>query len=258
MYGYLIDIDGVVRRNDEPIPSGVRFVRELAAHHVPFLFLSNNSTRTQAGMSGMLASLGIDVPHESVVTSGLVTASHIASRDPEARAYVIGEQGLKDTLAESGISIVDENPTHVVVGLDFHLTYEKLRQATLFIRDGAEFVATNPDTTFITGQGIVPGAGAIVAAVAAASETSPTVMGKPHAPLFSYGVRKLGIPKRDVFVIGDRLDTDIAGAEAAGLHSILVTTGISSRKDAQEYAGQLDIIVSSLDEISWSNPHDRR
>jgi 4-nitrophenyl phosphatase len=257
-YGYLIDIDGVVRLDDVPIPSGVRFVQSLAAHGVPFLFLTNNSTRTVEDNRRMLASLGMEVPAESIVTSGLATAWHIASSDPDARVYVIGERGLQDTLADAGLSVVLENPTHVVVGLDYHLTYDKLRSATRFIRRGAAFVATNPDRTFPSKEGIIPGAGAIAAAVEAAAGVSPTYIGKPHAPMFSYGVRALGLPKRDVFVIGDRLDTDITGAGAAGLHSILVTTGISSREDAREYDGPLDIVVSSLDEISWSNPHARR
>ena len=257
-YGYLIDIDGVVRLDDEPIPSGVRFVQKLAAHGVPFLVLTNNSTRTVEDNRLMLASLGIDVPAASIVTSGLATAWHISSRGSGARAYVIGEQGLSDTLASAGITVTDDRPTHVVVGLDYHLTYDKLRAATRFIRSGAAFVATNPDLTFPSKDGVIPGAGAIVAAVQAATGRAPTFIGKPHAPLFSYGVKALGLPKRDIFVIGDRLDTDIAGAEAAGLHSILVTTGISSREDVQAYPGQVDIVVSSLDELSWGNPHDRR
>lgn len=257
-YGYLIDIDGVVRRGDEPIPSAVGYVRSLAAHGVPFLFLSNNSTLTTGGMSSALSSLGLDIPPSSVVTSGLATAWHIASHAPDARAYVVGEQGLRDTLVLGGIAVVEDDPTHVVVGLDFSFTYEKLRRASAFVRNGAEFVATNPDTTFPSKGTIIPGAGSIVAAVQAASGVAPVVIGKPHAPLFAYGIRKLGIPKRNVFVIGDRLDTDIAGANAAGLHSILVTTGISGREDVKGYPGQVDIVVSSLDELSWSNPHDRR
>ncbi|MDD4281570.1 MAG: HAD-IIA family hydrolase [Candidatus Methanofastidiosa archaeon] len=256
--GYLIDIDGVVRVDDRPIPSGVRFVTNLLGDGVPFLFLTNNATKTVGDTARMLRSLGMPVEPRQVVTSGEVTASLLASRNPDARVMVIGERGLSDTCEAHGLVVSDAEPDYVVVGLDYHLTYDKLRRACLAIRAGASFVATNPDKTFPSVDGIIPGAGAITAALEACTGVAPRVIGKPHAEIFSHAVKLLGIPKRDVFVIGDRLDTDIAGAAAAGLHSILVTTGIASRTDAAAFEGPLDIIVSSLDELSWSNPHDRR
>lgn len=251
--GYLIDIDGVVKIEDEPIPSGVSFVRSLLDHDVPFLFITNNATRTPEDNAALLRRLGMPVGPEHVVTSGLVTADHLATNAPDARVYAIGEQGLRDTLASRGITLTDRDPTHVVVALDWSFSYDKMRRATRAIREGATFIATNIDRTFPSAEGLIPGAGALVASIEAATDVTPLSMGKPYEPIFSYSLSCLGLPKESVYVIGDRIDTDIHGARDAGLRSILVLTGVTTEGMVQGDEGH-DICVDSLDDISWEAP----
>lgn len=251
--GYLIDIDGVVKIEDEPIPSGVSFVRSLLDNDVPFLFITNNATRTVGENVSLLRRLGMPIGPEHVVTSGLVTAEHIAETAPDARVYAIGEQGLRDTLASKGVMLTDDDPTHVVVALDWSFSYDKMRRATRAVREGATFIATNIDRTFPSAEGLIPGAGALVASIEAATDVTPMSMGKPYAPIFSYSLSRLGLPRESVYMIGDRIDTDINGARDAGIRSILVLSGVTTR-EMLHGDEPYDICIDSLDELSWRCP----
>lgn len=247
--GYFLDIDGVVRRGSRPIAEGVVFVRALQDAGIPFLFLTNNSTRTREENRDMLGSIGIDVGSSKILSSSMVTAHHILSGGKGGSAYVVGEHGLVRTLEDAGIDTKSEDPDYVVVGWDRSYTFEKMRVASSFVRQGAYFVATNTDATFPADGDILPGAGAIVASIQVASGTCPEVMGKPGSEMFSYALEKIGLAARDVAMVGDRMDTDIVGARRAGLRAVLVTTGISSREEALRSSLAPDIIVSSLGEL---------
>ena len=159
---------------------------------------------------------------------------------------MIGEVGLVQTLAEQGFYLSEEDVLAVVVGLDRNLTYEKLKKATLLIRSGVPFIGTNPDRTFPTPQGLIPGAGAVIAAVEAATDVKPVYAGKPETYLYQLALDRLAVPPQEALVIGDRLDTDITGGQSLGCKTGLVLTGVSTETEALNWKPALDYIASDL------------
>lgn len=233
---FLLDLDGVVYRGDAALPGAAEFIAELQARRVPFLFITNNSTRTPAQYVARLSRMGMYVGEETVLTSALATAAYLAATAPRGTPlYVIGETGLRQALAERGFLLSDDHRAarYVVAGHDTTLTWRKLAGATLAIRRGAPFIATNPDRTLPTEEGLVPGAGAILAALEAASGVSPRVIGKPEVGIFRQALARLSVSPEYVAMVGDRLETDILGGHRAGLHTIGVLSGATS---AQEFA----------------------
>lgn len=199
------------------------------------VFVTNNSWRTPAQVARKLVGMGIHAEADEVVTSGQATASLLAreSESGRATAFVLGGEGIRSALAEAGIEPADGQPDRVdfvVVGWDRDLTYERLRTATVLVGRGARLVATNSDASYpAPGGELWPGAGAILAAVEAGSGRRATVVGKPHRPLFDLATERAG--SRRVLVVGDRLETDIEGAGAAGLDAAFVLTGASTAAD---------------------------
>ncbi|MDH7485947.1 MAG: HAD-IIA family hydrolase [Anaerolineae bacterium] len=233
---FLLDLDGVVYRGEAALPGAVEFVTALQAQGMPFLFITNNSTRTPAQYVARLARMGVHVGEEAVLTSALATAAYLAELAPPGTpVYVIGETGLRQALAERGFVLSEDHAVarYVVVGHDTALTWHKLAAATLAIRRGAPFIATNPDRTLPTEEGLVPGAGAILAALEAASGVSPQVIGKPESVIFRQALARLGVLPRHAAVVGDRLDTDIHGGQRAGLRTIGLLSGVTT---AEEFA----------------------
>jgi 4-nitrophenyl phosphatase len=162
------------------------------------------------------------------------------------RVYVIGEQALLDSLRDGGFELVERDADAVVVGLDRALTYQKLERATLEIRRGAKFIATNRDHTLPTEKGLIPGAGSIIAALVAATDVEPIVIGKPGHPMFELALAITRTNPETTAMLGDRLDTDIDGAAELGLTTILVLTGVSTRADAEQNRAKPDVIVDDL------------
>src|SRR4051812_4870703 len=229
--GFLFDLDGVLYRGTHAIPGAVEAVRAVRAAGRALMFVTNNATRTPDEVASFLQQLGFDAAPEEVVTSAVATAAMLSSR-AGASAFVSGERGLREALASVGITVVDGDPEGtelVVVGLARDVTYAKLKRAALLVQRGAELVASNPDRTFPQTDGLWPGAGALLAAVEAATGATPTIVGKPHPPLFESARDRAGA--RNPLVVGDRLDTDVAGANRLGWDSLLVLTGVSTRDD---------------------------
>ncbi|MGH2692570.1 MAG: HAD-IIA family hydrolase [Actinomycetota bacterium] len=229
---FLLDLDGVLFRGDQLIASAGPTVDALRTAGKRLVFLTNNSARTPQQVAEKLSELGIDAGAEEVVTSAQATAE-LLSREATAgsrTAYVIGQDGIRLALEDAGIAVTDgeeSRPEFVVVGWDRGVTYEALRRATVLVRGGARLVATNADASYpAPGGELWPGAGAILAAVETASGTRATVAGKPHRPLFETALARAG--KGDALVVGDRIETDIAGAVAAGLDAALVLTGVGT------------------------------
>jgi HAD superfamily hydrolase (TIGR01457 family) len=229
--GFLFDLDGVLYRGPEPIEGAAEAVRAVRAADRPVVFMTNNATRTPDEVAAFLRKLGFEASPAEVVTSATATAAMLSER-AGAGAFVIGERGLRDALTSAGLDLLDGDPEHadlVVVGLDRQLTYAKLKRAALLVQRGAELVASNPDRTFPQTDGLWPGAGSLLAAVEAATGATPTIVGKPHPPLFESARDRAGA--RNPLVVGDRLDTDIAGANRLGWDSLLVLTGVSTEED---------------------------
>lgn len=231
----LLDLDGVLFRGDEPIAGAASTVEALRDRGKHLVFLTNNSARTPEQVAEKLGTLGIQAAPAEVVTSAGATAELMA-READGRqqtAYVIGRDGVRTALRAAGFEILEGDPPaagFVVVGWDGDVTYDDLRRATVLVRGGARLVATNADASYpAPGGELWPGAGAILAAVETASGAAATVVGKPHLPLFEAAVARAGT--RNVLMVGDRIETDVAGAAAAGLDACLVLSGASRPAD---------------------------
>jgi len=228
---FLFDLDGVLYRGDLAVPHAGDAVTRLRKAGRPVIFITNNSSRTPEQVAEKLVDLGIPASASEVVTSALATADLLASRGGGS-AFVVGEEGLRTALSSAGIAVSDGEPglaDYVVVGWDRGIDYPKLRTACLLVQRGARLVATNADVSFPAPDGLWPGAGAILSVVTTTTGATAEVVGKPHAPLFEAARRRAGGGRP--LVIGDRLDTDIAGAAALGWDSLLVLTGISAERD---------------------------
>jgi glycerol 3-phosphatase-2 len=233
---FLFDLDGVLYRGDEPVPGAPEAVAALRGLGKGIAFVTNNSARTPEAVAARLRSVGIPADPREVETSALTTAALLAERGvPDA--YVIGGEGVRDALAAAGVAVIDGDPTTVgavVVGFDPEVDYAKLRRASLLVQAGVPYIATNPDASFPAGDGERwPGAGALVAAVETTTGIRAEVIGKPNAPILRAALARAGGGRP--LLIGDRLDTDIAGAVTMGWSSFLVLTGISSRDDVDGF-----------------------
>ncbi|CAN5763734.1 HAD-IIA family hydrolase [soil metagenome] len=247
--GFIIDMDGVLYRGSQAIPEARPFLESLDQLGIPFMMATNNATRTPMDYVEILSGMGIPIRADQVFTSALATGDYLRATYPRGtKAYVVGMSALRE--AVYGDSYFDEatlDADVVVSGADFELVYETLRVACLAIRGGADYVATNADTTFPTPEGLVPGAGSIVAALVASGGKEPVVVGKPSPVMVERSLSQLGTEAPQTVMLGDRLDTDILAGQRAGTRTVLVTTGISSIADIEETGIEPDWTIESLD-----------
>lgn len=243
---WLMDLDGVVYRGDTVIPGAAEFVAWLQETRQPFLFLTNHSARTPDRFAAKLRSMGMRVGPERVLSSAIVTAEFLKRERPGKRAFVIGEEGLLRALADAGVRCVESSPEMVVAGFDRALTYERLTQATRFLLAGAEFIGTNIDATYPIEGGPAPECGALLASLETASGRKPLVMGKPERFMYEEALRRLGVESSGAVMVGDRLDTDIAGAARAGIASVLVLSGATTRGAAEQSAVRPTHVAADL------------
>lgn len=247
----LVDLDGVLWVGNRTLPGVAHFFELLRTLGLRYLLVSNNATRRSEYTVARLRGMDIFVEPEHVLTAADAAPRWLRANRPDLRrVYIVGETALFDALREAGYEIVDHDAEAVVVGLDRQLTYQRLEDATLQIRAGAEFIATNADKTLPTERGLTPGSGSIVAAVVAATDVQPVVIGKPARPLFDLALSITGTAPGETAMLGDRLDTDIDGAAAAGLQTILILTGVSTRAQAERNKVKPDYIFADLDALS--------
>jgi 4-nitrophenyl phosphatase len=259
----IIDMDGVLWRGSQTLQGVADFFSLLRTHRIAFLLATNNATRTTEDVLQRVLQAGIPATAEQILTSAEATARLLLHEFGHgAPILFVGEFGLRDTLVNAGLDAVDpldpgrldQRTAAVVVGLDRTMTYEKLRRANLEIRAGAKFIATNTDATLPTENGLIPGAGSIVAAVQTASATLPLIIGKPHKPLFDAALEIIGSSRQQTAMLGDRLDTDILGGHDAGIATILVLTGVTSAEEAAQSQVQADWTFPNLDALrqAWA------
>jgi len=267
----LIDLDGTLYKGSERIPGADRLVARLDALGIPCWFVTNNSSRTPEEVANHLMRLGIAARPEQVVTSALAAADYAGRNHPGSLAYVIGERGLREALAANRIRMLPEavqegeaggkvkvpaaDAAHIVVqGIDRGFDYGKLQAAVRHIREGAVHIMTNPDLLLPSDGGLMPGAGSLGAAIAAASGRDPVVIGKPSAILMNYALTRASAQPDEVWVVGDNPATDIAAARNAGCASVLVLTGLCTLADweAQCRRAQAvpDAVCADLDELA--------
>jgi glycerol-1-phosphatase len=243
---FLFDLDGVLYRAGEPVPGAAEAVARLRAGGKGLAFVTNNSSRTPEEVATRLRRAGVEAAPEEVETSALSTADVLAERRVR-EAFVVGEGGLRTALAARGIALLDGDPETaeaVVVGWDRGADYAKLKTASLLVQRGAAFLATNADASYPAPDGLWPGAGALLAAIETTTGVRAEVIGKPHAPIFRAALARAGGGRP--LVIGDRLDTDIAGAERLGWASFLVLSGISGRADLDGSPYRPDFVGDDL------------
>jgi 4-nitrophenyl phosphatase len=247
----ITDMDGVLWSGEDALPGFREFFAFLRGRGIPLMLATNNGMKTPSDYVTKLERLGVTgVAESSIVTSGTTTVDYLRKHyPPGSGVYVLGSDGVRRVLTAGGFRIVDEAPVAVVVGLDQQLTYEKLKRATLLIRAGAAFIATNEDATLPTSEGLTPGAGMMVSALRTGTDQEPIVMGKPNAPMFEVALDTLGCSAAETLMIGDRLDTDIRGAAALGMQTALVLTGVATREQAMNGPVRPDGIYADLAEL---------
>ncbi len=250
--GFLIDLDGSIYRGNMPLPYSKEFIEFLREQGIKFLFLTNNSTQLPIEYVRKLKSMNIESDENEILTSGVATAIYLSNLKKNGKSYVIGEEALKKAIKDVDWDITEETDyvDAVVVGLDRSFNFEKLRKANYLIRNGAKFIATNPDKTFPMENRIDPGAGSLVAAVSAASEKKPIVIGKPSLYMGKIALSKLGLKSSEVGIIGDRLDTDILLGKRLKAKTFLVLTGISKKEDISKSKIKPDFVFENLKELT--------
>ncbi|WP_461219638.1 TIGR01457 family HAD-type hydrolase [Lapidilactobacillus salsurivasis] len=249
----MIDLDGTVYRGSEKIPAARRFVERLQAAQLPFLFLTNNTTKTPAAVVQNLAdNHQISVRPDQIYTPSLATVSYLKAKnhgDLHGKSvYVIGELGLVSALLAAGMVLNETDPDYVVVGLDYDVTYHKFEVATLAIRQGATFIGTNADTNLPNERGLVPGAGSVIAMVERATQQTATYIGKPEPIIVQAALSVLGREAPQVLLVGDNYETDIRAGINADVDQLLVYTGVSKPAVVAAKAQQPTYQINSLDE----------
>ncbi|HEP1532210.1 TIGR01457 family HAD-type hydrolase [Streptococcus pyogenes] len=247
--GYLIDLDGTIYQGKNRIPAGERFIKRLQERGIPYLLVTNNTTRTPEMVQSMLTNqFHVETGIETIYTATMATVDYMNDMNRGKTAYVIGETGLKSAIAAAGYVEELENPAYVVVGLDSQVTYETLAIATLAIQKGALFIGTNPDLNIPTERGLMPGAGALNALLEAATRVKPVFIGKPNAIIMNKSLEVLGIQRSEAVMVGDNYLTDIMAGIQNDIATILVTTGFTRPEEVPTLPIQPDHVLSSLDE----------
>lgn len=258
IHALVIDADGVLWRGRQSLPGVSDFFDFLHTREIPYIIATNNSARPESDVVEKLARYGTQITANHILTSSQATVLCMPRLAPNAkRVLVVGGEWLGTVMMRAGYQVVDQDADAVVVGIDWNLTYDKLKRATREIRRGAKFIGTNADKTFPSEEGIVPGAGSILAALEAASETTPIVIGKPERMMFDIAVEKLGVKPELTATLGDRLETDILGGQRAGLRSILVLTGVTTPEMLAQSPIQSDWVFDDLIALrkAWENAY---
>ncbi len=248
----ILDMDGVLWRDATPIGDLEAVFASIHKQGLKVSLATNNATKTVDEYLEKLAGFGVRLDGEQIITSALATANVLEKVFPRGGpVFVVGENGLQRALEAAGFFPVwdpqDEvQPVAVVAGFDRSLTYAKLRRAALFIRAGVPFYGTNPDRTFPTPQGLIPGAGATLAALEAATDTRAIVIGKPSPSMLYLALDRMGVLPEETLVVGDRLETDIAAGQAAGCQTALVLSGVTNSEQAEAWSPAPHLIAETL------------
>jgi 4-nitrophenyl phosphatase len=244
--GYLIDLDGTMYRGTEKIHDAIDFVKGLYNKGIPYLFVTNNSSRTPGQVAKKLQSFDIPATEDQVFTTSQATANYIYTKKKDATVYVIGEEGIRTALQEKGFQFAKEDAEFVVTGIDREINYEKLAIACLAVRNGATFISTNGDIAIPTERGLLPGNGSLTSVVAVSTQVKPIFIGKPESVIMEQALKVLGTSIEETLMVGDNYDTDILAGMNAGLDTLLVHTGVTTKVLLGNYPEQPTYVVDSL------------
>lgn len=246
---FVLDMDGTFYLGSKLIEGSLEFLKKLYDTGRDFLFFTNNSSRTSEFYKEKLAGMGCFVDENKIVTSGDVTIKYLLESYAQSRVYLVGTDLLRDSFIKSGIRLVDDKPDIVVMSFDTTLTYEKISQACMFIRNGALFLATHMDLNCPTEDGFIPDCGAMCAMVEASTGAKPKYLGKPFMETVDMVKLITGMENDELAFVGDRLYTDIATAVNNGITGILVLTGETSVQDVEKSDVKPDFIFDSLEAL---------
>lgn len=246
---WLTDMDGVLVHEEHAIPGAADFVEALKASGRRFLVLTNNSIFTPRDLRARLLGSGIDVPETAIWTSALATAQFLADQRPEGTAYVVGEAGLTTALHEIGYVMTDRDPDYVVLGETRTYSFEAITRAIRLIEAGARFIATNPDVSGPSQQGTLPATGSVAALITTATGRAPYYVGKPNPLMMRNALNRIDAHSETTVMVGDRMDTDIVSGLEAGLRTILVTTGSTSRGQVETFPYRPSQVVDSVADL---------
>ena len=246
---WLMDMDGVLVREEHAIPGADVFIQRLREHGLPFLVLTNNSMYTPRDLVARLAASGLHVPEESIWTSALATARFLGDQRAGGSAFVIGESGLTTALHESGYTLSERNPDYVVLGETRTYSFERIAHAIRLIAAGARFIATNPDPTGPTPDGPLPATGSVAALISRATGVAPYFVGKPNPLMMRSALNAIDAHSETTAMVGDRMDTDVVSGLEAGMHTVLVLTGSTTREQAERFPYRPSRIVDSIADL---------
>jgi NagD protein len=246
---WLTDMDGVLVHEGHVLPGAAELINKWESTNTPFLVLTNNSIYTPRDLSARLRAGGLNVPEDRIWTSALATASFLNSQNPNGSAYVIGETGLTQALHDVGYTQTEINPDYVVLGETRNFNFENLTKAVRLINGGARFIATNPDPTGPSAEGVLPATGSVAALITKATGKDPYIVGKPNPMMFRSAMRKIGAHSESTGMIGDRMDTDVVAGIEAGLHTVLVLTGIADQREIEKYPFRPTEILDSVQDL---------
>ena len=246
---WLTDMDGVLVHEGVPVPGAQEFIQALEKSGKRYLVLTNNSIYTPRDLHARLRVSGIDVPAAAIWTSALATAQFLDSQRPNGTAYVIGEAGLTTALHETGYVLTDSNPDYVVLGETRSYSFTAITRAIRLVDAGARFICTNPDPTGPSTEGALPAAGSVAALITKATGVDPYFVGKPNPLMMRSALNAVGGHSESTAMIGDRMDTDIVSGMEAGLETVLVLTGVTTRPMIDRFPFRPSRIVDSIADL---------
>ncbi len=246
---WLMDMDGVLVREESAIPGADRFLSLLGERGIPFLVLTNNSIYTRRDLSARLARAGLQVPERAIWTSALATAGFLEDQRPHGSAFVVGEAGLTTALHAAGYTLNERNPDYVVIGETRTYSFERIAQAIRLIAAGSRFIATNPDPSGPTPDGLLPATGAVAALISKATGVEPYFVGKPNPLMMRSALNAIDVHSETSVMIGDRMDTDVVSGLEAGMETVLVLTGSTTRDEAERFPYRPSRIVDSVADL---------
>ncbi|MGH7961789.1 MAG: HAD-IIA family hydrolase [Candidatus Binatia bacterium] len=246
---YIIDMDGVIYLGNELIPGVQQFIERLVKGNHRFLFLTNSSNLTPSEIQRKLSKMGIEVSVNHFFTSAMATADFLHHQHPRGRVYIIGGEGLREALTNIGYTITEEDPDYVVVGTTRTYDYDHMAKAVELVRAGARLIGTNPDVTGPSDHGIIPACGALVAPIQLVTGAHPYFVGKPNPLMMRTALRRIHAHSDDTFMVGDRMDTDVVAGTEAGMRTILVLSGVTSRAEIDTYAFRPHYVFAAAGDI---------
>jgi NagD protein len=244
-----MDMDGVLVHEEHALPGADLFLAALRLHGRAFLVLTNNSIYTRRDLAARLRTSGLEVPEEAIWTSALATARFLEDQRPAGSAFVIGEAGLTTALHQAGYTLTDRDPDYVVLGETRTYSFERITRAIRLVAGGARFIATNPDPTGPAPDGPLPATGSVAALISRATGVDPYYVGKPNPLMMRSALNAIEAHSETTAMIGDRMDTDVVAGLEAGLHTILVLSGVATREAAERFPYRPSRIVDSVADL---------